>query len=67
MRWYRIFIPFLLLAGLGGMAGCSNDVEVGQPGEARYRGQTDDLLEKQASPTRQADLRKRLIMVQSDR
>ncbi len=67
MRRYRIFILFLLLAGLGGMTGCSDGVDTGQPGGTRYQGKTDDLLEKQASPMRQAELRKRLIMVQSDR
>lgn len=64
---YRNFILFLLLAGLVGMSGCSDGVDARQ-GEGRgYRGETDDLLEKQAAATHQEQLRKRLIMVQSDR
>lgn len=64
---YRNFILFLLLAGLVGLSGCSDEVDARQGEERGYRGGADDLLEKQAAATHQEQLRKRLIMVQSDR
>lgn len=64
----RYFILSLLMAGFVGIVGCSDGGADADREQARgYEGRTDDLLEKQASPTHQAELRRRLIMVQSDR